>query len=79
MSTIVQSLPQAALDGRSDPCVMRRYVTRILEARWQSAERKVLAYLQDQSDARLARLGFSAADIVRLRAGASLSSPSNPQ
>ena len=50
--------------------LLRRVLAAIFESRRLSAERRIAAYLEGQSEERLAHLGFSAADLSSIRATA---------
>ena len=46
----------------------RRLMDRYIDAQMQKAQRRVNAYLQTMDDKALARLGYSQADILNIRA-----------
>lgn len=50
--------------------LLQRAIAAIIESRRKSAERMIAAYLESQSEQRLADLGFTAADIAAMRARA---------
>jgi len=70
MSTI--TLPATAIEheaeASSHPGLLRRFMTALMESRRLSAERRIAAYFESQSDQRLSDLGFSTADISAIRA-----------
>ena len=71
MSTII-TWPVTAIEHTSEASppagLLRRLLAAMAESRRRSAERVIAAYFENQSDQRLADLGFSAADISALRA-----------
>jgi uncharacterized protein YjiS (DUF1127 family) len=70
--SIIITWPVAAIEHEAEasprPGLLRRIMAAMAESRRLSAERRIAAYFETQSDQRLADLGFSPADISALRA-----------
>ncbi len=72
--SIIITLPGTAVAHEAEasprPGLWRRIMAAIVESQRSSAERRIAAYLESQSEQRLADLGFTAADIAAMRARA---------
>jgi hypothetical protein len=75
MSTITASSAAQEYGGLVGPQtgLLRRALDKMLEARHREVQRRIASYLQGLDDDRLARLGFSEAEIALIRAGTPIS------